>query len=168
MFVYLDKVIPNQFGIRRHPLFFILDLFKSKTSSAVEEKLLSSMNEEEVCSAKFYEGIPKEWESTIKIRDLVKQYGEFKAVDGISLNLYRSKILCLLGHNGAGKTTTISMLTGLVQKTGGEVSVNGLDLNSDIDQIRQSTGLCSQKDILYDSLTVQEHLYFVGAIKQVD
>ena len=86
-------------------------------------------------------------------------------MDGISLNLYKSKILCLLGHNGAGKSTTISMLTGLVQMTGGQVTVNKLDLKADIDEIRQSTGLCSQKDILYDSLTVSEHLYFVGHIK---
>ena len=54
-------------------------------------------------------------------------------MDGISLDLYRSQILCLLGHNGAGKTTTISMLTGLVQSTKGKVTVNGLDLNADID-----------------------------------
>jgi ATP-binding cassette subfamily A (ABC1) protein 3 len=101
------------------------------------------MEADEVCSAKFYEPIEGNWESTITIRELSKSFGGFKAVDGISLNLYKSKILCLLGHNGAGKTTTLSLLTGLIQKTGGRVSVYGLDLNEDIEQIRQSTGLCS-------------------------
>jgi len=94
------------------------------------------MEQDEICSAKFYEPIEGNWESTIKIRDLTKSFSGFRAVDGISLNLYKSKILCLLGHNGAGKTTTISLLTGLLEKTGGQVSVYGLDLNKDIEQIR--------------------------------
>lgn len=72
-----------------------------------------------------------------------------------------------MGHNGAGKTTTISLLTGLLSKSSGDVKIYGMDLNEDIDEIRKYTGLCSQKDILYDNLTVEEHLRFVGDIKQV-
>jgi ATP-binding cassette subfamily A (ABC1) protein 3 len=52
---------------------------------------------------------------------LVKKFGDFTAVNKLSINLYENEILCLLGHNGAGKTTTISMLTGLLDKTSGKV-----------------------------------------------
>jgi ATP-binding cassette subfamily A (ABC1) protein 3 len=61
-----------------------------------------------------------------------------------------------LGHNGAGKTTTISLLTGLIEKDSGSVQINGKDFDQDLDEIRTSIGLCPQKDILYDNLTVTE------------
>lgn len=51
---------------------------------------------------------------TVEIRKLTKKFGDFKAVDDLSIKLYEKEILCLLGHNGAGKTTTISMLTGMI------------------------------------------------------
>ena len=53
---------------------------------------------------------------------------KFKAVDNLSLSLFKNQILCLLGHNGAGKTTTIQMITGFLKKTSGTASVFGLDL----------------------------------------
>lgn len=52
---------------------------------------------------------------------MIKKFGDFTAVDRLSINLYENEILCLLGHNGAGKTTTISVLTGLLEKTSGLV-----------------------------------------------
>jgi ABC-type multidrug transport system ATPase subunit len=64
----------------------------------------------------------------VLIRGLVKRFGDFTAVDRLSLNLYENEILCLLGHNGAGKTTTISVLTGLLEKTQGVVQMYDLDL----------------------------------------
>jgi ABC-type multidrug transport system ATPase subunit len=63
----------------------------------------------------------------------VKKFGNFTAVDKFGINLYENEILCLLGHNGAGKTTTISVLTGLLEKTTGVVSMYGLDLEKDLD-----------------------------------
>ena len=107
---------------------------------------------------------------------LYKEFGTLKAVNAVTLNLYESQIFCLLGHNGAGKTTTISLLTGLVKKTSGKVISNklkhiisflvyGMDLDKDMPRIRNSLGLCTQKDCLYDSLTVAEHLAFIGGIK---
>lgn len=85
-----------------------------------------------------------------------KTFGDFTAVDSISINLYSSQILCLLGHNGAGKTTTINLLTGLLKKNGGDVLVNGIELEENIDEIREFFGICNQRDVLYDELTVYE------------
>lgn len=61
-----------------------------------------------------------------------------------------------MGHNGAGKTTTISMLTGMIDKTEGKVYINGEDLEQNLDAIRENVGICTQRDVLYDSLTVIE------------
>lgn len=90
------------------------------------------------------------------IRELVKKFGDFTAVDRVSINLYPSEILCLLGHNGAGKTTTISVLTGLLSKSAGLVRMCGYDLENDLDKIREIVGICNQRDVLYDELTVRE------------
>jgi len=79
----------------------------------------------------------------VEIKNLSKKFGDFTAVDGLSLNLYSNQILCLLGHNGAGKTTTINVLTGLLSKTSGKVSVNGVDLEENLDDIRENFGICN-------------------------
>ena len=79
----------------------------------------------------------------LMISDLQKEYANgFKAVKGINLKMYNGQIFALLGHNGAGKTTTISMLTGLFEPTAGEMKVNGLDLKTDMSEIRKILGVC--------------------------
>ena len=87
------------------------------------------------------------------------------AVDDLSLNIFKGQITALLGHNGAGKTTTISMLTGLFSPTDGSADVNGLSIISDMDAIRESLGLCPQHNVLFDRLTVKEHLDFFISLK---
>ena len=71
----------------------------------------------------------------------------------------------MLGHNGAGKTTTLSMLTGLTSMTSGWAEVNGLDVETQMEQIRTFLGVCPQHDILFDSLTVREHLQLFASFK---
>jgi ABC-type multidrug transport system ATPase subunit len=83
------------------------------------------------------------------------------ALDGISLDVYEGECLALLGHNGAGKTTLISLLTGLYAATSGAASIYGIPLSS-MDRIRTLLGVCPQHDILFDTLTVREHLQFYG------
>ena len=75
------------------------------------------------------------------------------------------KVTVLLGHNGAGKTTTMSMITGLFPPTSGTVYVDGHDILTDLSGARESLGLCPQFDILWKTLTVQEHLDFFGRLK---
>ncbi|KXZ53111.1 hypothetical protein GPECTOR_7g1001 [Gonium pectorale] len=87
------------------------------------------------------------------------------AVDHLDMRIERGRITALLGHNGAGKTTTIHILTGMLQPTAGSATVNGFDVVTQMDQVRSSLGICPQYDILWPSLTVDEHLRLYGAIK---
>lgn len=73
----------------------------------------------------------------------------------------------LLGHNGAGKTTTMSMLAGQVDKSGGNAQAFGYDVFLNQDQMRDITGICPQKDILIEKLTVMENLYYFCSIRMM-
>lgn len=72
-----------------------------------------------------------------------------------------------LGHNGAGKTTTIFMMTGMLGSTSGDCYIYGYSINDSIDIIRKNLGLCQQFDVLFDLLTVREHLNLVCELKNV-
>ncbi|KDO21257.1 hypothetical protein SPRG_13556 [Saprolegnia parasitica CBS 223.65] len=98
---------------------------------------------------------------------LHKTFGPHVAVDNLSLTFYEGQITCLLGHNGAGKTTAISMLTGMLRPTAGDATVHGLALSKDLRTMQRSMGVCPQHNILYEDLTVSEHLRFYAAIKGV-
>ncbi|POM60255.1 ABC Superfamily, partial [Phytophthora palmivora] len=91
--------------------------------------------------------------------------GEKVAVQGLNLTMYKNQITCLLGHNGAGKTTLISMLTGMIAPSSGDAFFRGMSITEDMDEIRESLGLCFQHDVLFEELTVEEHLLFFGRIK---
>lgn len=79
--------------------------------------------------------------------------------------MYKGQITALLGHNGAGKTTTLSILTGLFTPTEGAAYINGLSIVDDIDLIRTNLGICPQHNVLFDRLTVTEHLVFFALLK---
>ena len=83
----------------------------------------------------------------------------------LSLNMYEGQITALLGHNGAGKTTTMSVLTGLFPPTSGTALINGLSVTKDMDLIRHNLGICPQHNVLFDKLTVSEHLLFFAMLK---
>ena len=72
------------------------------------------------------------------------------AVNDLSLNLYEGQITAFLGHNGAGKTTTMALLTGLYEPTAGTAYINGLNIQKDLDEIRESLGFCPQHNVLFD------------------
>ena len=91
--------------------------------------------------------------------------GSKVAVDGLSLQMYKGQITALLGHNGAGKTTTMSILTGLFPPSSGSAHVNGKSILTDMESIRESLGLCPQHNVLFDRLTVKEHLEFFINLK---
>jgi ABC-2 type transport system ATP-binding protein len=102
--------------------------------------------------------------NAVEIRDLVKRFGSFVAVDHVSLSVEKGEIFGFLGPNGAGKSTTIRMLCGLLPPTSGKARVNGLDVATQPEEIRRSIGYMSQKFSLYDDLTVEENIDFFTGI----
>ena len=100
----------------------------------------------------------------LEIRDLVKTFGDFVAVDHVSFQVSKGEIFGFLGPNGAGKSTVIRMLCGLLTPTSGWGAVAGLDVTKDAEEIRKNIGYMSQKFSLYDDLTVEENIEFFSRI----
>jgi ABC-2 type transport system ATP-binding protein len=103
----------------------------------------------------------------LEIRDLVKTFGDFVAVDHVSFKVTKGEIFGFLGPNGAGKSTVIRMLCGLLTPTSGYGSVAGYDVSKDPEEIRKNIGYMSQKFSLYDDLTVEENIDFFSRIYSV-
>jgi ABC-2 type transport system ATP-binding protein len=99
----------------------------------------------------------------IEVAELTKKFGDFLAVDGISLKIKKGEIFGFLGPNGAGKTTTIRILCGVIKPTSGKGSIMGFSLDK-IGNIKQKIGYMSQKFSLYNELTVKENLNFYAQV----
>ncbi|MBE0657116.1 MAG: ABC transporter ATP-binding protein [Bryobacteraceae bacterium] len=100
----------------------------------------------------------------VRCEALVKRFGEFTAVDNVSLDVAKGEIFGFLGPNGAGKSTTIRILCGLMEPTSGTAVVNGFDVARESEKVKQSIGYMSQRFSLYDDLTVEENLDFFSGI----
>jgi ABC-type multidrug transport system ATPase subunit len=103
-------------------------------------------------------------EVAISAEHLVRRFGDFVAVNDVSFEVRRGEIFGFLGPNGSGKTTVIKMLTGLLPLSGGAAQVEGLDVRTHPEEVRERIGYMSQKFSLYDDLTVAENLQFYGRI----
>jgi ABC-2 type transport system ATP-binding protein len=103
-------------------------------------------------------------ELAVNIDQLSRVFGEFKAVDEISLSVKKGEIFGFLGANGAGKTTTIRMLCGLLLPSSGQASVLGFDVYTQSEKIKENIGYMSQKFSLYGDLTISENIEFYGGI----
>jgi len=100
----------------------------------------------------------------VEVEGLVRRFGAFTAVDGISFAVPRGEIFGFLGPNGAGKSTTIRMLCGIIAPTAGRGSVAGFDIVREAEAIKGRIGYMSQRFSLYDDLTVEENIEFYGGI----
>src|SRR5258706_16454719 len=94
----------------------------------------------------------------IAVHDLVKKYGTFTAVDGISLDVKPGEIHGFLGPNGAGKTTTLRMIAGLLKPTSGGVVVNGHEVATEPELAKASLGFIPDRPFIYEKLTAGEVL----------
>lgn len=103
-------------------------------------------------------------DTTISVKNLVKRFGTFTAVDHITFDVHRGEIFGFLGANGAGKTTAMRMLCGLSRPTSGEATVAGYDVLSRPEEIKRHIGYMSQKFSLYEELTVEENLRLFATI----
>jgi len=96
----------------------------------------------------------------IQTKNLTRRFGNFTAVNKASITVEKGEVFGFLGPNGSGKTTVIKMLTGILPITEGEARVEGIDVQTDPDAVRERIGYMSQKFSLYDDLTVMENLQF--------
>jgi len=101
-------------------------------------------------------------EVVVRTKDLQKFFGEFEAVKGLTFEVRRGEIFGLLGPNGAGKSTTFRMLCGLLEVSGGQISVAGHNLRHSPSMARSHLGYMAQQFSLYGQLSVQENLRFFG------
>ncbi|MBM6401919.1 ATP-binding cassette domain-containing protein [Phycicoccus sonneratiae] len=104
----------------------------------------------------------------IEAVDLVKRFGDFTAVDGVSFSVPEGTVFSMLGPNGAGKTTTVRMMTTLSRPTSGTGRVAGLDVVRDADAVRQRMGLTAQSATVDELLTGRENLRLVGDLYGLD
>jgi len=102
--------------------------------------------------------------SIIEVKNLTKQFGDFKAVEDVSFNVAEGEIFAFLGPNGAGKSTTIKILTTLLSSTSGEIKLNGYNPIKNPDAVRHSFGIVFQDPSLDDELTAYENMEFHGVL----
>src|SRR3546814_945983 len=100
----------------------------------------------------------------IIFKDLTKQFGNFKAVEGISFDVDQGEIFGFLGANGTGKTTAMRILCGLSYPTSGSATVAGFDVYKQQEQIKKNIGYMSQTFSLYDNYNVWENIEFYGGV----
>ena len=104
----------------------------------------------------------------IEINNLVKRYGDKKAVKGISFTVNDGEVLGFLGPNGAGKTTTMNIITGYLSSTSGTVKVNGHDILEEPELAKKEIGYLPENPPLYNDMTVKEYLNFICDLKGVE
>jgi ABC-2 type transport system ATP-binding protein len=100
----------------------------------------------------------------IEVMDLTKKYGDFEAVKGISFDVYEGEIFGLLGPNGAGKSTTLEIIETLRPKSGGQVTVNGFDLDREPEKIKSCIGVQLQTSGFYPGLNLTELIHLFGGL----
>uniref|UniRef100_A0A8C0G7B1 P-type phospholipid transporter n=1 Tax=Chelonoidis abingdonii TaxID=106734 RepID=A0A8C0G7B1_CHEAB len=162
---YIEAVFPGQYGIPKPWNFpFLKSYWFGKSSSdGCHPFPTDSVSSAEV----LVEEPPAHLRPGVSIRNLVKIYHSSSkvAVNGLSLSFYEGQITSFLGHNGAGKTTTMSILSGLLPPSSGTAYILGRDICSEMDSIRKTMGMCPQHNVLFDILTVEEHIWFYGRLK---
>ena len=158
-------IIPSEHGL--------LGLLCGSSSSGPRNRgdgVAGSMQVTAICEEVSPELASKKALSVINVE---KTFGSGKkakqALKGVSFDLYEGQIFALLGHNGAGKSTMHTIVSGHIRPTTGTVSIYGHDVQTAAgrDSVREIMGVCPQHDILFDKLTVQEHMELFGAIKGV-
>ncbi|XP_076054127.1 phospholipid-transporting ATPase ABCA3-like [Oratosquilla oratoria] len=163
---YIEAVFPGEYGIPQPWYFpFTMTYWRGPgAGSGLDDEDLPPLYRQD---PNFFEEDPKNLRPGIIITGLSKMFSRGKklAVNNMNLRLYKNHVTALLGHNGAGKTTTMSMLTGLYPPTSGTALVEGFDIRREMEEVRQSLGLCPQHDVLFDSLTVAEHIIFFSRLK---
>ncbi|KAJ3261112.1 hypothetical protein HK103_006421 [Boothiomyces macroporosus] len=180
--IYLTQVVPDNFGRCRpwyYPITDMKDLLQSE--KVVEEKVFKKYDPSEEVTADEDDYVKAE-RNAIKERKypsdtplvmlgMKKTYDNSfqkkEAVKDISFYVENGEVFGLLGPNGAGKTTLISVLTGIYPPTGGEATIAGFDIYENPQLAFRSIGVCPQFDILWNDLSIEDHLFFYARLKGI-
>lgn len=167
--IYIEKVFPGDIGIPEPWYFPALPTVRFIRRQIGYKTLVNhdAMLQERRISGADFEEEPTNLKVGVRISNLSKTFGSKSAVSKLNLNIFEDQITVLLGHNGAGKTTTMSMLTGMFPPSSGTAYLNGKDIRTEIDEARSSLGLCPQHNVLFDELTVKEHIIFFARLKGI-
>jgi ABC-type multidrug transport system ATPase subunit len=182
--LYLECVMPQEIGATKPPHFLCLPSWwrhtlRAKTYGAagqeISEPLLESAPcDDDDCAREAQDS--SHGEVVLRLHKVVKVFrkrmfrvspDDVRALDGVTLELGTGQIFGLLGHNGAGKTTLMNICCGLLEQSAGSAWVNGFDIRENMEAIRQSLGVCPQHDVLFDSLTLREHVRLFAGLKGV-
>ncbi|XP_030372011.1 ATP-binding cassette sub-family A member 2-like [Scaptodrosophila lebanonensis] len=170
--LYVEQIYPGNYGVpRKWNYLFQRKIWQSLLGLAVTSPGESGSSSDISGEIKRCTCRPKSLitddaaQHGIQIQNLRKRYGDAVAVKDLSLNMSRNEITVLLGHNGAGKTTTIQMLTGTVAPTSGTAIINGCDIRTQLRCVRSSLGICPQQNVLFNEMSVHNHLVFFSRVK---
>uniref|UniRef100_A0A8B9CUN1 ATP binding cassette subfamily A member 13 n=1 Tax=Anser brachyrhynchus TaxID=132585 RepID=A0A8B9CUN1_9AVES len=169
---YFSNIFSGKFGLRNYWYFpFTVSYWKNLCGAERMRKHCLNSNMfffNENFQEKGWKGACTEGATIgVVLLSLTKEHvdGQKAAVKDLSLTFHRGQITALLGPNGAGKTTVISLLTGLYPPSSGTIIINGKDIRTDLATIRTELGVCPQYDVLFNILTVREHLLLYGSVK---
>lgn len=191
--IYLDLVMPQEYGVRKKPFYFLKNCLRRNKQPAQDKNNIYAEIADKVLMDKFENAIDMSGEDDdvkreadfvnglqgplheypLVIKNLRKVYKPVGgrpskiAVEDISLCVKRGEMFGLLGPNGAGKTSLISMLTGLYKPENGNAWIGGYDIINQIELVHTCMGVCPQFDLLWPELTVEEHLLFYARIRGV-
>ncbi|VDP52286.1 unnamed protein product [Schistosoma mattheei] len=149
----------NQLDLSMNTSQLLMNSFQTERQSLIHSTIMTSMNNDHSHSIMI--------SPSVIIDNLSKIYQSSKraALCNINMNFYEDQITVILGCNGAGKTTLLSILVGILEPTQGKIIMHGEVTNKRLDILRKMLGYCPQYDILYDSLTVAEHIHLFGTLK---
>lgn len=168
---YMETAFPGEYGIAR-PWYFPFTISYWTEVFGVNNPLIEGgfYHKEAQFKDIKYEKFTGNNAIGASIHNLVMQYpgAKNKAVDNMNMNFYENQITSFLGHNGAGKTTTMSIMCGLFKPTQGTVYINNRDIRTHLNLVRTELGFCPQHDVLFDHLTVEQHILFYSALKGRD
>lgn len=155
--LYLEQLFPGPYGVPKEWYFPLSAIFTGCCTEIEEDRTPNNVQ--------YFEKYPPYKVPGIETRNLRKAFGNVVAVNNLYFNIFEDEITVLLGGNGAGKTTTMSILSGMYPPTSGTAFVGRFNIKTDMDEARQFLGVCPQHNILFDDLTIREHLIFFSKLK---
>ena len=171
---YISQMWPSDFGVRKSPFFLFSPSYWNPDQVLSPSNIQSPLLDEDAAERGPNANIPIEKPNeekigrpSVQVKGLKKTFGDTTVVNGLTFDMYPDQITSLLGHNGAGKTTTINMLTGLLppDASSGDAMIYGSSVLENMDNIRNFLGVCPQHDVLFENLTVEEHILFFSQLK---